>query len=98
MPLTTDQEILVEARLANERKSVGVAYALWFFLGILSLHRFYLGRPVSAILQILSYFIVVGFIWWIVDAFLIPDMVRQHSAKIREMLLNQYSRRDLPVD
>lgn len=75
--------MVVEARVANEQKSVGVAYALWFFLGILSLHRFYLGRPGTAILQILSYFILVGFLWWIVDAFLIPGMVDKHRDKIR---------------
>lgn len=98
MPLTTDQEILVEARLANEKKSVGVAFALWFFLGIISAHRFYLGRPVSAILQILSYFIFVGIIWWVVDAFLITDMAHKHSAKVRENLLNQMAGRGLGAD
>ncbi len=90
MGITTDQELLIEARVANEAKSTGVAYALWFFLGILSVHRFYLGRPVSGILQILSYFIFIGFIWWIVDAFLIPDMVRQHRAKIREEMITSF--------
>jgi TM2 domain-containing membrane protein YozV len=78
-----DKYMVVEARVANEQKNVGVAYALWFFLGILSLHRFYLGRPGTAILQILSYFILVGFLWWIVDAFLIPGMVDKHRDKIR---------------
>lgn len=81
--LSTDQQILIETRIANERKSVGVAYALWFFLWFVSAHRFYLGKPQTAILQIISLFLIVGFIWLIIDAFLIPDMVRQHTAKLR---------------
>lgn len=89
--MNTDTQLLIEARIANEQKSTGVAYALWFFLGIFSAHRFYLGRPLSAILQIASYFIVVGFIWWIVDAFLIGDMISKHRAKLREQLMGFYS-------
>jgi TM2 domain-containing membrane protein YozV len=84
-----DKYMLVEARVANEQKSTGVAYALWFFLGILSIHRFYLGRPGTAILQILSYFILIGFLWWIIDAFLIPGMVESHRNKIRSRLTHE---------
>ena len=85
--LSPDQLQLVELRLSNERKSAGVAYAFWFVLGLLSAHRFYLGRPGTAILQILSYFILVGFVWWIVDAFLIGDMIRKDTAKRREDMI-----------
>ncbi|KCZ85313.1 TM2 domain-containing protein domain-containing protein [Hyphomonas adhaerens MHS-3] len=75
MSLTTDDMILIEQRVANERKSAGAAYLLWFFLGFLSAHRFYLGKPISAILQILSYFILIGFVWWVLDFFLIPSII-----------------------
>ena len=75
MSLTTDDMILIEQRVANERKSAGAAYLLWFFLGFVSAHRFYLGKPISAILQILSYFILVGFVWWFLDFFLIPSII-----------------------
>ncbi|AVF05541.1 MULTISPECIES: TM2 domain-containing protein [Devosia] len=89
MASNLDKYMLVEARVANEQKSTGVAYALWFFLGILSLHRFYLGRPGTAILQILSYFIIVGFLWWIIDAFLIPSMVDKHRDKVRSRITGE---------
>jgi len=70
------------------KKSTGVAYLLWFFLGSLGVHRFYLGQTgtgaAMAILCVLSWattFIVIGFfglgilgIWWLVDAFLIPGI------------------------
>jgi len=58
---------------------VGVAYLLWFFLGVLGVHRFYCGLVVS------------GFVWfftgglfgigWLVDVFLIPGMVEKANAE-----------------
>lgn len=89
--ISIDQQLLVEARVANEQKSQMAAYGLWLFLGIISAHRFYLGRPLSAILQILSYFFIIGFVWWIVDAFLIPGYIDQHRAKLREKMLTQFA-------
>ena len=89
MALSTQQQILIEQRVTNEAKSVGAAYLLWFFLGFLAAHRFYLGRPGTAILQILSYLILIGFIWWIIDAFLIPGMIQQHKDDVRRRLFNE---------
>lgn len=86
MALTIQQQMLIEQRVTNEAKSVGAAYLLWFFLWFVSAHRFYLGRPGTAILQILSFFIVIGFIWVIVDAFLIPGMVQQQKDDVRRRL------------
>lgn len=83
MSLNTAQLSLIEQRVANDGPSTGVAYLLWFFLGLVSAHRFYLGRPVSAILQILSYLILVGLIWWLIDGFLIPGMIRSKNDEIR---------------
>ena len=31
---TTEDQILIESRVANEKKSAGAAYFLWFFLGL----------------------------------------------------------------
>ncbi|MHC3940194.1 TM2 domain-containing protein [Paenochrobactrum sp. BZR 201-1] len=86
MALSTQQQILIEQRVTNESKSVGAAYLLWFFLWFFSAHRFYLGRPGSAVLQILSFFIVIGFVWVIIDAFLIPGMVQQQKDEVRRRL------------
>lgn len=84
--LSTQDKILIEARITNEAPTVTAAYLLWGFLGILSAHRFYLGRPGTAVLQILSFFIVIGFIWLLIDAFLIPGMVRAKQDEIRQRL------------
>lgn len=82
-------------------KSTGTAYAFWFFFGGLGAHRFYLGSPVSGAIQLAMTPISYGLIasksmsglaimpalglWLIIDAFLIPGMVRA---------ANEQSRRD----
>lgn len=97
--LTEQQQLLVEQRVTNEKKSTGVAYLLWFFLGYLGGHRFYLGRVGSAlgmiallIVGVVTTYFVVGFfllialaIWALVDAFLIPGMIRAdlQAARVR---------------
>ncbi|CAN5412981.1 hypothetical protein BH10PSE6_BH10PSE6_46240 [soil metagenome] len=82
------------------KKSTGVAYLLWFFLGGLGVHRFYLGQTgtgaAMAILFVLSWattFIVIGFfglailgIWWLVDAFLIPGIATRMNIELATRL------------
>lgn len=91
MALTTAELSLIEQRVSNDGPSAGIAYLLWFFLWFVSGHRFYLGRPGTAILQILSYFILVGFIWVLIDAFLIPGMVREKNNVIRHRMVTELS-------
>lgn len=98
MTFTTNDMILIESRVANERKSAGAAYFLWFFLGWLSAHRFYMGKPVSAVLQILSYFILVGFVWWVIDLFLIPGMIDQKANEVRADMASAMRRRRIYGD
>ncbi|MBO0123993.1 TM2 domain-containing protein, partial [Streptococcus pneumoniae] len=83
MALSIAELTLVEQRVTNDAPSVVVAYLLWLFLWFVSAHRFYLGKPVSAILQILSYFVLIGFIWALIDALLIPGMIRTRQDDIR---------------
>ncbi|MFK5583802.1 TM2 domain-containing protein [Serinicoccus sp. LYQ131] len=44
----TNDDMLRETRARNDadndRKSMAVGYALWFFFGVLGVHRFYLGH------------------------------------------------------
>jgi TM2 domain-containing membrane protein YozV len=83
-------------RYDANKKSAGVAYLLWFFLGWFGGHRFYAGRIGSAIaILLLSIFslllsvvgiglagIAIVAVWCLVDAFLIPGMVRSHNNKL----------------
>ena len=103
MGLSTQEQTLIEQRVTNEAKSVGAAYLLWFFLGTLGAHRFYLGRTGSAVAQLilcvvgwLTTFLIIGFalltvlgIWWIVDAFLISAMISEQKEEIRQRLTDQ---------
>ena len=82
------------------RKSVGVAYLLWFFLGGFGGHRLYTGRAASAgamviltLLGIALSVLGVGFImllavsaWAIVDAFLIPGWIRSINMELAAKL------------
>ncbi|UAB79688.1 TM2 domain-containing protein [Erythrobacter sp. SCSIO 43205] len=71
-------------------KSKGVAYLLWFFFGWLGVHRFYAGKTGSGLGQLLLSLSVVGLvvtiIWWLIDAFLIPDMINQHNLGVIDMI------------
>jgi TM2 domain-containing membrane protein YozV len=80
-------------------KSLTTAYLLWFFVGGLSAHRFYLGSPVSAMIQVtvvvLAYGLMfskspVGLIvllgwslWLLADVFLIVGLHRKANERGR---------------
>ncbi|MCC7394643.1 MAG: TM2 domain-containing protein [Sphingomonadaceae bacterium] len=79
-------------------KSVGLSYLLWFFLGGLGVHRFYLGRNGSAIAQLLLGLLgwiplltgwIVLVIWVLVDAILIPGIAREENERLANQLVNQ---------
>jgi len=83
-------------RYDANKKSVGVAYVLWFFFGSLGGHRFYLRHTGSAVAMLLIFlislpltFILIGYIglvivgiWALVDAFLIPGMARDFNNRL----------------
>ena len=83
MTLSSTDQMLIEQRITNEAPNVAVAYLLWFFLGWVSGHRFYLGRWKTALLQILLFFVAIGFVWLLIDLFLIPGMVRDIRERMR---------------
>ncbi len=77
----TQEQLIYEAH----RKSTGASYLLWFFLGFLGAHRFYLGRTGTGIAQLLLCLSVIGIIplvfWWLIDGFMIPGIVREENMK-----------------
>lgn len=54
-------------------KSKGIAYALWFFLGAFSAHRFYIGKIGTGILYLFT--CQLFGIGWIIDLFILSGMV-----------------------
>lgn len=83
-----------------EKKSLIAAYVLWFFLGYIGAHRFYLGRPLSgfimltlsAVTLLLTFvsFGLLGFmwfvvgLWWLIDALLVPGMVSSSNRDVAD--------------
>ncbi|XP_072020788.1 uncharacterized protein [Amphiura filiformis] len=57
------------------KKSLAMAYLLWFPFGLFGVHRFYLGYKLMGIL----YMFTAGYcgIGWIVDGFCLPNMVKE---------------------
>lgn len=76
------------AALGGAGKNIAVAYLLWWFLGILGIHRFYLERPKTGLVQLLLLifgwlpfflgWIALG-IWWLLDAYFVQEYVRQYN-------------------
>jgi TM2 domain-containing membrane protein YozV len=93
MGLSTAELSYVEHQVTNDAPTVGLAYFLWFFGGLFSAHRFYIGKPGSAVLQILSYLILIGFAWWIIDAFRISNMVDERKDRLRGRMIKQLAAR-----
>lgn len=58
-------------------KREGIAYPLWLVTGVFGGHRFYLDRPGTGFLMLLT--IGGGGLWWLVDVLLIPRMVRKFN-------------------
>jgi len=87
-----------------EKKSLLVAYLLWFFLGYVGAHRFYLGRPLSGFVMFalsavtlvltLASFGFLGFLWalvglwWLIDALLIPGIVAGRNTRIADRVFS----------
>ena len=98
---TIQQQLLIEQRVANESKSQLVAYLLAILLWGLGVHRMHLGRWASGLIMLvlsgigmLTAPILIGWIplafvwvWAFIDLFLIPGMIRNDQAVIRQRLM-----------
>lgn len=56
----TQRRILVETTIANQKKSAGIAYLLWFFFGGFGAHNWYVGKPMLAGAQMFGYIIALA--------------------------------------
>jgi TM2 domain-containing membrane protein YozV len=93
LPAGTRQTMQQQGGLSNDaralmlfeanKKTVLVAYLLWFFLGAFGAHNFYLKRTGVAVAQLILTLTIVGLVislvWVLVDAFLIPGWVRNQN-------------------
>ena len=84
------------------KKSVLIAYLLWFFLGAFAVHRFYLGATKSALVMlgmwvifgalsgitfgIFGVLLIIPAVWLFIDLFLIPGIARDKNNELIMML------------
>lgn len=84
---------VVTAPIFASGKSLGIAYGLWFVLGLISAHRFYLGRPLTGIAQTGLWYVSLmfymagydlavaplggGLLWVAVDSYFLPGLARE---------------------
>lgn|SRR5699024_9970757 len=102
--MSEKQLSIVNSELENQKKSMLVAYLIWFFLGGLGVHRFYVGKTGSGvamlglwvlgmlttwILFIGFFFLFVVYVWAIIDAFLLHAFVNTMNQKTERRILNK---------
>ena len=69
-------------------KELWIAYMLWFFFGLLGIHKFYLEKIGMGIIYILTggFF----FIGWFIDLFTLPSQVDRYNLREQVMANNHY--------
>ncbi|SNT45653.1 TM2 domain-containing protein [Asanoa hainanensis] len=74
--MSTPTPVLVQVR----QKEVGIAYLLWFFLGGLGIHQFYLGKTGRGLLYLFT--LGIFGIGLVIDLFTLPSQVRQRNTQL----------------
>lgn len=101
--MTEKQLSIVQSEMENQKKSVPIAYVLWFFLGIFGAHRLYAGKigseigvfvlwavgTVTLIIYIGAIFIFAYSVWWIIDAFLLNGIINNVNQEKERIVLQK---------
>ena len=66
-----------------KERELWVAYLLWFLLGLVGVHKFYLGKMGMGILYLFTGGIFL--IGWIIDLFTLPSQVRAYNDEVRSL-------------
>jgi TM2 domain-containing membrane protein YozV len=98
----SEREIAVlESEMRGRSKSTLVAYVLWFFLGMLGGHRFYLNRKgwvllVTFIVGVVLAVVIIGLvilfiegIFILIDAFRIPGFIAETNAATEQQVITE---------
>ena len=79
---------LAQTEYDNQKKSPGVAYALWFFLGVVGAHRFYAGDTGYALGLL---FTLGGFgVWALIDVAFIGKRIRTLNEQTQQQVFTKY--------
>ena len=87
---TSNQNNLHVAQMEydNQKKTPGIAYALWFFLGVVGAHRFYAGDTGYGLGLL---FTLGGFgVWALIDVAFIGRRIREINTQKRQQIMESY--------
>lgn len=85
--LTEKELLILRQEVDIRKKSAAATWLLWVFLGLFGAHRFYLGYIGTGIAML---FTLGGLIIWaLVDAFLIPGMLRNNQLTVQKQVLEE---------
>lgn len=100
--LNSRELALLESEMRARSKSTLVAYVLWFFLGMLGGHRFYLGGRrgwlfvlafivglLTSVVLIGLFILLIEFIVVIIDAFRLPGFVDETNRAIENQVITE---------
>ena len=83
--ISTNRYLIYAKEYDNQKKSSVIAYILWLFLGILGIHRFYVGDFFKGILL---FFTLGGFfIGWLVDFVFLQKRIEEYNDTLEIELL-----------
>jgi TM2 domain-containing membrane protein YozV len=85
--LTTQELQILATEMEKRKKSTGVAWLLWFFLGGIGGHRYYLGKIGTGILMTITLG-CLG-IWTLIDLFLLSGMIRKANSEIEQQIIEE---------
>jgi TM2 domain-containing membrane protein YozV len=92
---------MLESEMRGRAKNLTTAYLLWFFLGLLFAHRFYLKRSggvflMATLISILLCFVLIGFLFlmilgflWLADAFRMSDFLQKYNGPLEGQVINE---------
>lgn len=85
-------QLQAQSAYDDAKKSAGLAYALWFFLGCLGGHRFYLRSTGIGVAMLLT---LGGFgLWTLLDVFFISRRLQHVNREIKEQI---FARHGVPL-
>ncbi len=102
LDLKYDKEAYLLAKKLNEdkkeqfllsytenKKSITMGLILWFLLGGLGVHRFYLGNTTGGIRFIFSYLLIIlPFILWIIDGCNLSKNIIKYNSEVAHKYYN----------
>lgn len=85
--LTSQELQLLASEMDNKRKSTATTWILWFFLGNIGAHRYYLGKIGTGVAMTLTLG-CLG-IWTFIDIFLINGMINKKNNEIESGIISE---------